>query len=601
MNRLFSALQPHPGEGARPLPASTRQTSAGAVIGYQHPLGIYAWLGVPYAAPPVGPLRWRAPQPMTPWGSLRWAVEPAAPCFQASLSPASSRSRPPEGIGSEDCLYLNIWAPPRPRCGAGLPVMVWLHGGGNRMGNACHYNGAMLACNQNVVVVTVGYRLGMLGWFRHRSLRADCDSDLEQSGNFGTLDTLQALRWVRDNIEAFGGDPQRVTLFGESSGGANVLALLSAPRAHGLFHRAIVQSGGAQTCDPEYAENYADATPPGHVLSSGEILLRLLIDAGRAGDRCAAKRLLLSWSSAATAAFLRSLSCEQLLAAQSTLQQALPQAVATPRLPTLFADGALISAQGITGTLAQRGSPVPVLLGGTRDESALLPPFVRPNRFLRRDLATGDLIVERPLHYRRAMYYLSRFFTLRWVHELAESLSQAGTTPVFVYRFDWDKLQPLPGTPAIRLGATHGLDVPFIFGHLHLGPEFFQLALIEAAHLPAFRKLSHAMMGYWCEFARHGDPTRGSRDDLPRWPAWRTNRARHRWLCLNEPLESALRVEQGALTRDGLLQELATDPCFGSDAERLTFFDDLLAIGSEFGLLHLCDRRALSALIIDNS
>ena len=150
----------------------------------------------------------------------------------------------PSGIGGqEDCLYLNVFAPKAPGVGK-RPVMVWIHGGGNSIGTASFYDGSHLATSQDVVVVTTQYRLGPLGWLRHAALRAGTTDATEQSGNFGTLDLVAALRWVRDNAAAFGGDPDNVTIFGESAGGQDVYTLLLAPQARGLFHRAIAQSGG---------------------------------------------------------------------------------------------------------------------------------------------------------------------------------------------------------------------------------------------------------------------------------------------------------------------------------------------------------------------
>src|SRR5262249_2311693 len=157
-----------------------------------------------------------------------------------------------------------------------LPVMVWIHGGGNTIGHAGFYEGGNLAASEKLVVVTVQYRLGPFGWMRHAALREGATSDAERSGNFATLDLIQALTWVHDNISAFGGDPDKVTIFGESAGGQNVYTLLLAPQARGLFQRAIVESGGLWPTTPAEAENLADAAEPGQAQSSNEILLRLL-------------------------------------------------------------------------------------------------------------------------------------------------------------------------------------------------------------------------------------------------------------------------------------------------------------------------------------
>ena len=196
-----------------------------------HP-GIMAFEGIPFVAAPVGDRRWRPPAPVEPWDGVREATAPGAICPQQGL---------PGGAGgaaqSEDCLLLNVWAPLE--VAAPLPVMVWIHGGGYRLGSGSGSDGAPLAA-QDVVLVTINYRLNVFGFLAHPALSAE--SEHGASGNYGLLDMVAALEWVRDNAAAFGGDPNRVTIFGESAGGGAVAALMLAPQAEGLFHRAIAQS-----------------------------------------------------------------------------------------------------------------------------------------------------------------------------------------------------------------------------------------------------------------------------------------------------------------------------------------------------------------------
>lgn len=199
---------------------------------------IHIWRGIPYAAPPTGELRWRAPQPVTPWPDVR-----LADCFSCASWQDITRCREfgggDPGNFSEDCLYLNVWAPAIRH--EPLPVMVWLHGGGYTIGAGSlpPYDGHALA-NRGAIVVTVNYRLGHLGFFAHPALEGE---EAECIHNFALLDQIAALRWVQDNIAAFGGDTQNVTLFGESAGARSVLSLMASPLAKGLFHKAIIQSG----------------------------------------------------------------------------------------------------------------------------------------------------------------------------------------------------------------------------------------------------------------------------------------------------------------------------------------------------------------------
>jgi len=223
---------------AAPAAAQTVMTRSGAVSGVTQ-AGVTAFRGIPYAAPPVGPLRWRPPQPPAPWKGVRAASETGPACMQPPL-PGEDRGSNP--AISEDCLYLNIWRPAVATTGAKRPVMVWIHGGGFYFGTGARaaYNGANLA-RDGVIIVTLNYRLGRFGWFAYPELTKK--GGKAGTGNFGLMDDIAALKWVRANIAAFGGDPANVTVFGESAGGIAVNALMTIRAARGLFAKAITQSG----------------------------------------------------------------------------------------------------------------------------------------------------------------------------------------------------------------------------------------------------------------------------------------------------------------------------------------------------------------------
>ncbi|MBU3969807.1 MAG: carboxylesterase family protein, partial [Alphaproteobacteria bacterium] len=227
-------MSPNPDQDA----AVRVETAQGGIVGRRAD-GVASFKGLPYAAPPVGPLRWRPPQRPAAWTGERDAGQVGAICIQ----PPSNGD---PGVGplpmSEDCLTLNVWTP-EARGTEPLPVMVWIHGGGynNGSGTAALYDGARLA-KRGVVVVTINYRLGRLGFFDHPALASERAVG-EPAANYGVMDQIAALEWVRDNAAAFGGDPGNVTIFGESAGGAAVTQLMVAPSARGLFHRAVVQSG----------------------------------------------------------------------------------------------------------------------------------------------------------------------------------------------------------------------------------------------------------------------------------------------------------------------------------------------------------------------
>ena len=265
-----------------PHPDTQRRVAGGELIGSREANGTHAWRGIRFAQPPIGALRWRAPRPVAPWDGVLHALEhgPMAPQYAGLLAPVSAKLHG-RIVGDEDCLSLNIfapaWAPGAvPTEGQRRPVMVWIHGGGNAVGTSASYDAARnYAAHDGMVVVTVNYRLGVLGWFCHPALHeADAATTEERSGNFGTLDLIAALRWVRDNIDAFGGDPGCVTIFGESAGGQNVLTLLASPLAAGLFQRAIAQSPVAETFSVHEATERNDLPLESQRTSAREVAAR---------------------------------------------------------------------------------------------------------------------------------------------------------------------------------------------------------------------------------------------------------------------------------------------------------------------------------------
>ena len=259
--------------GGGPDKETIRSTDSGEVIGSIEGDN-YVWRGIPFAKPPVGDLRWKAPIKPDSWEGTLEAIESSEACFQPDGM--SMLGQGGGWSGSEDCLYLNVWSPKEAN-DKKLPVMMWIHGGGNRMGSASGYDPQAMVSKQDVVVVVVQYRMSTLGWFRHPSLRDGTTSAEDDSGNFGTLDTIMALRWIKENISAFGGDSSNVTIFGESAGGHNVAALYASPLAQGLFHKAIVQSGIVSTASAVQAESYYPETRISGTVSSKEMANSLLI------------------------------------------------------------------------------------------------------------------------------------------------------------------------------------------------------------------------------------------------------------------------------------------------------------------------------------
>ena len=562
--------------------SSERLLPSGSVVGFAAEYETHAWLGLPYARPPVRELRWLAPQPPEAWADTLDALGFGPPCVQLSSELGGVSSTEPDGFaGSEDCLYLNLWAPRAEpdhvaSGDARFPVMVWIHGGGNQIGHSgsAMYKGARLAGTENVVVVSFNYRLGPFGWFSHPALRALSSSDREASGNFGTLDQVRALEWVAANIEEFGGDPHNVTIFGESAGGTNVLAMLLVEEARNLFHRAIVQSGSTNSVSRAEAENELAAKSPGHPHSSAEIVVELLQNVGVVPDRDAARRYAESLPNSDLTEFLRGRSAREIIEAYRD-----PRRPGTVDMPLLIRDGSLLPiGDWIAEYRAGRFNKVPILLGSNRDEMKLFlfsdEDHVR-ERF-------GMFFRARDLEdYERRSRYHSDLWTVRGVTRPASAISDSGGREVFAYRFDWDELPSFfGGDLAVLLGAAHGFEIPFVFGTFDLGVPMLNRLIFNDENAEAREALSTTMRRYWAEFARHGRPGRGSAGDQPAWESWthlqNGNTEIASVLILDTAVDGGIRLAQSRLSRDHVIAAVAADPALDQN-EKCQLFHDLFA------------------------
>ncbi|HSW05635.1 carboxylesterase/lipase family protein [Aquabacterium sp.] len=493
------------GAGREPDPASRRRVAAGELVGTREPGGVHAWRGIPYAAPPTGALRWRAPHPAEPWRGVfeARAHGAMAPQYADLLAGTPARLRG-QIVGDEDCLTLNVFAPALeptavPRDDQRRPVMVWVHGGGNSVGTSATYDAARnYARHDGLVVVTVNYRLGVLGWFTHPALHAADDATPEErSGNFGTLDLVAALRWVQDNIAAFGGDPGCVTIFGESAGGQNVLTMMASPLAAGLFHRAIAQSPVAETFSVDQAVNWRDDAQPGHRDSAHEVTARLWVAEGRARDRESAKQQVATLPAADIAAFLRALSPRRLLSAFT------PGSVGVYLTARPARDGVVLPKAPLPEVFASgQWNRVPVILGSNRDEfktfSADKPEHSR--------LLLGKLPVLRDRRaYLVEMKHVSNAWKALHVDTPADAMLAGGHAEVWTYRFDWDEAPPIPFIrPDLLLGAAHGMEMAFVFRDTAGELDIF--GVNTPFNRPGRRVLAQAMGDAWTSFARDGVP-----------------------------------------------------------------------------------------------
>jgi para-nitrobenzyl esterase len=450
--------------------------------------GVRVFRGIPYAAPPVGDRRWQAPQPAAAWKGVRKAIEFGPRCVQGPIfDDMVFRDRP-----SEDCLYLNVWTPARSTAEK-MPVMVWIHGGGFQAGSASEprQDGGRLA-RKGVVVVGINYRLGVFGFLAHPALTKE--SSRGASGNYGLMDQVAALRWVRDNVADFGGDPGNVTIFGESAGSFAVSALMASPLAHGLFHRAIGESGAYLGRSVLEQKALAASEEKGSAFAAS-------IGAG-------------------------SLPALRAMPADAVLQAALK--VEPWFEPTV--DGYVMPKPADDVYEAGEQSRVPLLAGWNADE-------VRASVVLAKDKPTAKSFTEQTrarfgpaadavlkaypagsdaeaLESAAALAgdMFIGYGTWKWI----EIQGKTGSSPVYRYSFD-RKIPVAPGTKvegvpatAADVGARHAGEIEYVFGALD--------TIADTPWEPADRQLSDLMMTYWSGFARTGDPNGPGR---PKWPRHR--------------------------------------------------------------------------------
>ena len=549
--------------------ASSKRTLAqGELVGFAHPeSAAHVWKGVPFAKPPTGEGRWRPPEPPEAWQGTREALATGESCVQFDMTD------PTRVVGDEDCLYLDIYAPKFepgavPIGAARKPVMVWIHGGGNSIGDASLYDASRIASEGDVVVVAIHYRLGVFGWFTHPALRVSATGPEEASGNWGTLDTIRALEWVRDNIAAFGGDPQNVTIFGESAGGMNVFALLLSPRASGLFHRAISQSGSAISMTFDQAETYSDDDPR-QTVGSNEVLLRLLLIDGRAQERTDAKRVIDAMSEAQIEDYLRSKSAEELLAVFDT-----SLAGGMVFVPQLLRDGHVISDLEPQKAFATRGehNAVPTIAGFNREETKLFSLMLSNHisRFM--GIITG---VKDQRGHDLDGEYGGLLWRVDGMDKPLEAMASTGRQDVYGYRFDWDEFGTFLWLDfAALLGASHGTDILFVFDFTDMG----YLTDNVYADPATAALLSKQMRSYWVQFARTGDPGRGAANELglTRWKPWAPGRDDEKFLVLDSEAGGGFRMEAGSVDAEGVMSRLENDSRFAGDEERCTLTRNLM-------------------------
>jgi para-nitrobenzyl esterase len=457
--------------------------------------GIFTFKGIPYASPPIGEKRWLPPQPMTPWNGVREAkkVGNVAPQNMSDIGPLQNKELLAQEVHSEDCLFLNIWSP-------GLdnkkrPVMFWIHGGGfsTGAGSRINYNGEKLTKRGDVVVVTINYRLGALGFL---NLNEITGGKIPSTGNEGLLDQIAALKWVKNNISAFGGDPNNVTIFGESAGSMSVATLLALPAAKGLFHKAICESGGASSV---------------HTTDKAKAIAGLLLDSlGLKNDDIEG---------------MRAMPFQKIMAAQVFLPQKISRAgigAAMSFQPVL--DGKIMPDMPLKLIANGSSKSIPILVGSNMDEWALLSLTDtglatlddtglerRLERLIPREYTASFIKAYRDKFVKRGktgtsgdIFCAVQTDRMFWIPAAQLLTSQrAQNDNVFSYLFTWE-------SPAQRgkLGACHAVEIGFVFG---TNDAVFSGTGSEAD------ALSQKVQDAWLSFARTGNPSCKSLGDWPRF------------------------------------------------------------------------------------
>ena len=482
-----------------------------------------AWLGIPYAQPPIGELRWHAPKDPVKWDGVLETKQ-----FQNISAQLAGENV----VGSEDCLYLNIWRPNTKQ--EKLPVFVFLHGGGNITGSGEWFQGDRMAEETNSIIISVNYRLGAMGYFYNDAIKTG--NKLDDSGNYGLLDAFKALEWVQKNIDSFGGDANNVTLGGQSAGARDVLAALISPLSKGLFHKAVIMSGGMTLTEPEQGQEF----------STQKIMQLLEKDGLAPSDEMAQK------SSEEVAKYLRSKDVKEFVNAYGAV------AIKMAPFPHLYKDGYVIPCEGFDVIKKGKYNKVPVILGSTANEFALFAatdPYFGKSVF---DLGILKQEQQRKV-YEDAVYFGSKIYAGFNAEKVADLLVKDGRqTQVFAYRFAWGT-QPgiFDQKYTSLLNAWHGSDIDFLTGRDDFWlDKAYPKAYYTEQNRQGRTELRNDMMAYVANFLYTGNP---NHIGLPKWETWQLEKGKDRILRLDADSDKALiRMSSEYMDKQEIIQDMET-------------------------------------------
>ena len=505
-------------------------TSSGITSGIKNS-GVISWNNIPYAKPPVKDLRWKAPRNIKS-DLLIQDNKKITYCVQepSNLGGADGDTLV---VGSEDCLYLDIKAPKK--IDKPLPVMFWIHGGGNITGRKDIYDFSKMVKDHQVIVVTINYRLGPLGWFTHPDIQ-DKQEGIDKTSNFGTLDIIHALKWVNENISNFGGDNNNVTIFGESAGGHNVLSLLVSPLAKGLFHKAISQSGYTTSISAQKAYKQSEYSDTSANTSSEFVRKTLSKFDNKPTD---IRQMLLA------------------LSAEDIYQEYIGKS--NLNIPLLTDDGIVIPQIGLKNALSKEEyvQDLPFIAGSNRDEVKLwlgsATYFVELKYSLLGDIFNVPRVQLKDKESFEAFnYYRSNAWQIRGVDEPLIALKSAGLNKLYAYRYDWDDHRKyLIGNFQELIGAAHATEIPLLTGNNKLVGDYGFFIYPKG---PSKRFTSKNMMKFWTHFAKTGSP--GSSSNGIKWNSY-FNEGKKSYLIIDK--KKNMKVESKVPSFKTLVKELAVD------------------------------------------
>ncbi|MDB9747606.1 carboxylesterase family protein [Gammaproteobacteria bacterium] len=563
------------------------ETSSGISIGYKSN-NVMHWDDIPYAKPPIGELRWKAPRKIN---NLSQIIIPKENNFCVQR-PSGMGGSEGDGFfsGSEDCLYLDVKTS-TDKFNKKLPVMFWIHGGGNTSGLKDLYDFSTMVNRHNVVVVSINYRLGPFGWFTHPAIQG-LQTGIDKSSNFGTLDIIEALKWVQSNISLFGGDPDNVTIFGESAGGHNVLSLLASHQAKGLFHKAISQSGYTTSIDVNAAYKQDKDTPTSNH-TTYNIVNRILKqksinDDQETIDKSELRGMLLD---------LKSEEFFSYYADRPSYEE----------IPLLTADGVVVPLIGLSNALSSKDhlNVVPTIAGSNRDEVKLWlgsAEYFVDLKFspIGKLLGIPKVSLKDEEAFEIFNHYRSSAWKLRGVDRPLRSMKEAGNKNLYAYRYDWDDHRRfIVGDFRKLIGAAHATEIPLLTGNNKLVGDYGFLIYPRG---PSKRFTSKNMMNFWTNFAKEGAP--GKSTNSIKWDAY-DDADRSNFMILDR--RSNLKMSSDTISFESLVADLYKETKVTDLEKCVVLLQMLTFVGNDLyddyanGYQGSCDRGSAKKFLKDNA